>query len=445
MSAYSGSAGKPKRLSLRRNFSWTFIGNTVYAASQWGLLVILARLGSPEVVGQFSLALALTAPVILFANLQLRGVQATDARHEYTPRMYLALRLLTTLLGWLVIVFIALSGGYAQETMLVIGIVGLAKAAEAISDVLYGYLQQHERMEFIARSMMIKGIGSLLAMGIAVFFTGSMVWGSVALAVVWALLLLFYDIPAVRRVARETAADPADPEVRRIMQPAWQWDRLWRLAWLSLPLGFVMMLISLNTNIPRYYMQEYYGERELGIFSALSYWIVVITTIVQALAQSATPRLSKYYVNQEARAFISLLAKLLGLGVVLAVAGVLVAWIGGRELLLLVFGPEYAGRSQLFVLVMIAGGMKEIASFAGYAMTAVRYFRSQTVLFIIITIATYVGCVLWVPEHGSNGAVMALLLAGVIQLVGSLAVTAYAILRIKEAAAAQPAGEQGLA
>ncbi len=32
-------------LSIHENFSWTFAGNVVYAGSQWGILVVLAKLG----------------------------------------------------------------------------------------------------------------------------------------------------------------------------------------------------------------------------------------------------------------------------------------------------------------------------------------------------------------------------------------------------------------
>jgi hypothetical protein len=60
------------------------------------MLVVLAKLGSPEIVGQFTLGLAVTAPVVLFTNLSLREVQATDAKHQYLFSDYLGLRLLLT-------------------------------------------------------------------------------------------------------------------------------------------------------------------------------------------------------------------------------------------------------------------------------------------------------------------------------------------------------------
>ena len=38
--------------SLRWNFSWTFVGNIIYSGCQWGMLVVLAKVGNPEMVGQ---------------------------------------------------------------------------------------------------------------------------------------------------------------------------------------------------------------------------------------------------------------------------------------------------------------------------------------------------------------------------------------------------------
>ncbi len=78
--------------SLRSNFKWTFTGNVIYAACQWGMLSVLAKAGNAATVGQFALGLAIAAPVFMFSNLQLRAVQATDARSEYEFADYFTLR-----------------------------------------------------------------------------------------------------------------------------------------------------------------------------------------------------------------------------------------------------------------------------------------------------------------------------------------------------------------
>ena len=129
-------------LSLRQNFAWTVAGNVVYGACQWGMLVALAKLGSPQMLGQFALGLTIGAPVMMLANLQLRAVQATDARDEYRFGDYLGLRLLTTVLAFTTIAAIALLARYRWQTALVVILVGAAKSVENLSDVFYGLFQK---------------------------------------------------------------------------------------------------------------------------------------------------------------------------------------------------------------------------------------------------------------------------------------------------------------
>jgi len=405
----------PLPLSLRSNFSWTFAGNVVYAGCQWGMLMVLAKLGSPEWVGQFALGLALTAPIIMLTNLQLRAIQATDARREYRFGHYLALRLATTALSFLVIAGIAC--GYRLETALVILAVGLAKAFESMSDVVYGLLQAHERMDRIALSMMIKGPLSLVALGLVVYLTASIAWGALALAGVWGLLLITYDIPnGIRLLDGEEG-----------FGPCWDFLSLARLAWLALPLGIVMMLISLNANIPRYFIERYRGERELGIFAALAYLMVAGNTVVSALGQSASPRLAHYHTQGDGHAFRQLLIKLVGLGAGMGVVALLVALIAGREILTTLYRPEYAQHAELFTWMSVHATTLYLASFLGYGMTAARHFRSQIPLFGLCVITAALGCLWLVPRFGLLGAVWASLAASILQLVGSVAIIAFAL------------------
>src|SRR5262249_18402587 len=114
-------------LSLRSNFVWVLTGNVVFAACQWGMIVALAKLGSSFMIGQFSLGVAIASPVLMFTNLHLKAVQATDARRLTSFAEYLRLRGAMTLCGLAVIAGIALFGNYEPQTRLVILAVALAK------------------------------------------------------------------------------------------------------------------------------------------------------------------------------------------------------------------------------------------------------------------------------------------------------------------------------
>lgn len=415
-------------LSLKHNFSWTLAGNIVYTGCQWGMLVALAKLGTTAVVGIFALAFAVTAPVIMFAGLQLRAVQATDARRDFSFGDYLALRLATMIAAMLAIVVIIAVSGFRLEIILVTGAIALAKVFESISDIFYGLLQQHERMDRIAISMTIKGILSLFAFTITFYLTKSIVWSSVALAIAWGLVLVIYDIRSGIFILCRTHGFEG---YKSALKPRWNRSILANLALLALPLGFVMLLMSLNGNIPRYFIQRYMGEGSLGVFAAVSALMVAGTTIVGALGQSASPRLSRHYAMGDRPAYISLLIKLVGVGAVLGIVGIAVAVFGGKWLLAVLYGSEYALQSDLFIWIMLAAGASYAQSFLGYGVTAARRFAIQAPLLAVVTGVTTLGCILLMPSFGIVGAGIAVFIASVVHAVGNMMITMRALSELK--------------
>ena len=421
----------PSGLSLRANFSWTFVGNVVYAACQWGMLAVLAKLGSPELVGQYTLGLAITVPVMSLATLKTRLVQATDARREYRFGDYFGLRLITTAMALLAIGVMVLVSGYSRETTLVILAVGIAKAFECISDVFYGLFQQRERMERVAKSRIIKGLLSLAALSVVTYLTGSVFWGVMALAFVWALVWVGYDVRSGASLLKpmpqpgSPVPDEGDPKAE--IRPRWEIKTLASLAWLALPLGIVVTLESLGTHIPRYFVERYMGVYLLGIFAPMAYLKRVGNTVIIALGLSACPRLAKYYAAGNGRAFRTLLLKLVGIGALLGGAGVLVTIVVGREILTLLYQPEYAEYHTVFVMLMVAAGIDYVATFLDYGMTAARYFRLQMYLFAVIVATAALACLWLIPSSGLHGAATAVIIASVVRAGGSLAIVMYVL------------------
>lgn len=405
----------PKAMPLRINFSWTLIGNLVYAACQWAMLSVLAHLGKPEMVGQFALGLAVTAPVLMCANLNLRSVQATDSQREYSFGDYLRLRLFTTVWVLPVVVVIAFFSGYRGATLAVILLIGLAKSFESLSDIYYGLMQQNEQMRPIAISMMVKGVLSLAALAIVLRATGSLVWAVLFLAVTWALIFFFYDMPQGRRLL------PGDPHAAQ----GGSTPVLWRLAILAAPMGLVMFLISLNSNVPRYFIERQLGLGQLGIFAALSYLIMASSTVVGALGQSATPRLSNLYATGRRAEFITLLAKLAVIATVIGVLGILVAVVAGKPLLALLYGAEYSRYGVLFICIMVVSWLADLGAMLGYGMTAARRFKVQAPLYGAVVLATLISCWLLIPRWQLLGATLAIGIGtGVILLLGGAVLTA---------------------
>lgn len=422
-------------VSLRRNFLWTLLGNFAYGGSQWGMIVVLAKMGTPEMVGTFSYGFAITAPVIMFSNLNLRAVLATDTCDLHPFRDYLGLRLFMLGASFVFIALLTVFMGYEEKLVTVIFLVTVAKSLESLSDLLFGLIQKREEMDVISKSLLQKGVLSLTALTLAIYFTGDVIWGVAGIAVAWGSNLFLYDIPMAFRTGKAHRGN-----VQKADQPLFapltsNYARgLLALGALSLPLGFAILLNSLVTNVPRYFLMESFGPRELGIFSALAYVVIVGARVVTALGESASPRLAMHYSRKEVAEFRSLAGKMILMGVGLGATGVFVSYFLGAPILRFLYGPEYAQYNGAFVWIMVAAGFGYLGTFLQYMLTAGRRFRPQALLQLFSLSIITGACFFLVPVGGVLGASVAMTAGAFAYFAGSVLIVRRVVAELGEAA-----------
>jgi len=392
-------------VSLRSSFAWTFTGNAIYAAGQWAILSLVAKLGGGEMLGQYALAGAVTTPVVMLSHLNLRAVLATDVSGQRPFGDYLAVRLGITGLSLAAIAILALVSGHLGPLTAVILVTGLSLSTESVSDIYHGAMQRRDEMERIARSMIARGIVSAAAFGAALWFARDLVWALVAMTAGRLAVLVAYDRP--RGSAGECLSRSGLRAELAILRTA-------------LPLGIVLMLVSLNTNLPRYAIERHLGVRELGAFAAVASFMTVGSTIVNALGQAATPQLARCFSRRESGQFRRLTLKLAGSAFALGVAGILVAALFGKVVLRVVYRPEYAAYSGLLVAVMSAAALGYIAIALGYVITSARAFNAQAPLFCAVAASCGFASWLLVPRFGLDGAVLALAVAAAVRIGGGV-------------------------
>src|SRR5262249_39553655 len=143
-------------------------------------------------VGQFSLALAITTPVVLLSGAP-RFIQITAHEGEFGFGDYTAARTAVLAVGAMGVAIIALLSGYDASTAAVIALVMAAKVFDSLSDGVYALLQQREVMDRIAQSRVIQGVLQVVALGVVLHFTHSIVWSALSLAVTSALVTATFD------------------------------------------------------------------------------------------------------------------------------------------------------------------------------------------------------------------------------------------------------------
>jgi O-antigen/teichoic acid export membrane protein len=385
------------------NFSWSLLGNLFYTFSQWLMLILLTKLGSPELVGQFALSLAVVVPIMTFANLQLASVLVTDQSNQFPFGQYLSTRLASVFLAVFVVVVLVISVPFPNESRWIIVFMALAKGIEAVSDLCIGLLQKNERIKHLAFSRFLKGFLSLAAFSTAIWLTGDLRWAVLGLGLAWLCVLVLYDI----RQAKQHEA------IVFSFQPR----AAWRLIRVAFPLGVVFLLAALSTNIPRFVIERFLGEAELGYFTAVAYLLIAGTTLMNALREIAAPRLAKLISDDNRSAFGSLILRLTLFALFIGGCGWLLTVTIGDWILSILYTQEYSAYVHILELLVLGAILDYAATVLGFALTAARKFSIQPYLASVWTICTVLGSILFIPSHGLIGAAVVAIAANGIRLI----------------------------
>lgn len=379
------------RVRMRKLVGWGLVGQLSYVVSQFILLMALARFASVEEVGRFGFASAIIIPVFFFFNLGLRVNQATDITHRFNFSEFLVVRIVATILGCVIILGIAFVT-LDPATRLITLVFGAAKAAETFSDFFYGVFQRAERLEYVARSLTLRGFGSAILFAAILAGTGSTSLAFLANFVIWALVAVFVDyIPARRIAARDGDLGPV--RLQSVME----------LTRSSLPLGVNQLLSALQGNLPRYIIGWMIGIAALGHFTVVSYAMQAILTVTTAIGQSISSRLAFYVSTGNRKAFLGFFHKFLLLVAGAGALGTLISYLIGGWLIETIFGPDYAGLGLLFALCILASTLRAAVIILQSGLFAFRDFDLNMILRAISIGLMFAACLIGAWAGGLIG------------------------------------------
>ncbi|HXE12075.1 MAG TPA: hypothetical protein VN633_08145 [Bryobacteraceae bacterium] len=396
--------------ALLGDFTWTLFGNGVFAACQWGIIIVLAKLLTAVAVGQYSLGQAILAPTLMFAAFQLRAVIASDLKGQFTTHEYFGFRLITLTAGLSLAILIGFVTTRSVLQTEIVAVIGLIQFCEQTSDTLYGFLQRRGNLVRPALSMILKGPVGLLALTLTLYWTRNILAGLIALLVTRIALLGAYDLSGALRdsISASNAASGY-----------FAWRRHFQLLKVVFFVGLMTMLIALVGMIPRYFVEYYCGERELGVYGALSSLISIGLLPIGALGLAAFVPLARAFANGLSHDFLKILGLLVSLSFGIGISGLTVAYFAGPQVLSLLFRPEYGEYAHLFVWIMIVGAVMFTTASLGASLTAARIYRPQVVLLAFVALTEAAGCWVLTPRFGLMGAVWSCLGAGIVQFAGT--------------------------
>lgn len=388
--------------SLKYNVVWMFIGNAVYAFSQWFQISTISKMSEISSLGNFTLALAIVSPVFMFSNLQLRGVQVTDTLEEWRFSDYFFLRFVSNALSIIFLICVCL---IVKVDIGLILLLSLLKSIEGFSEVFNSRQQLHEQMRLVSISFMLKGLSIIISTFLGLYFFKSIELG-LALAIIINLLILYLnDYKNCKLLLSDQKIFKRDnAKLKSLLKKAF-------------PLGIVMLILSLNTNSLKYYVEYFLGTENQGVYSSLTYVIILGNFVLSAIAQTILPRLGRFYNENQFNSFKSIAFKFILISIGIGVISFIMSYLFSDLILTLLFNKKFLDYSVLFKLIMFSTIFIYCASSLGYILTSMREYKVQPFINMTVLLSNLIFGYIFIRKYGINGLVFSSILSFTIQIV----------------------------
>lgn len=369
---------------IGQSISWVTLSNSLVAFVKFFIIWLIAKILNVEAVGQFTLALAVITPIMLFANMKLRSIYVKEQQanlHEF-----MTVRLMVSIAAIFLIILISFL--FYSEILLLIIILSIIRALDLYEDMLFAHLQKNEQLVSVSKYTIAKQILLLLVFTIALVSSLNLV---IAL-----LLQLFGQLLFILFERRKIKI----PNKRSFSKKA-----IYAILLIGIPIGCIQLLISLNTYIPRFILESVGSTELLGYFAVISYITVISNIVIGAITQSYLKSLADLALNQKFKQLKDVLyKKLYLLSFVLFVFLFVIVFLIGDELFSFVFGESYSQYTTAMLWMTVCVFWNAMNWHVDNLLLIFNKIRSQLLIVLVSSMIALPLNYYWINEYLINGA-----------------------------------------
>jgi len=381
-----------KQVGLKKDFFWNTLGSLVSGFVVFILTVFITRINGIHSSGAFGFAFSVAAIFSTIAYYGGRNYQVTDVRGEFETSDYVRLRLSMSLVALLAtLVFIA-ANNFSHSTVLLILVLMGYRLLDAISDVLYGVLQVHDRLHQAGKSNFVKSLVSIIGFMAVDYLTDSILLASLVFIVVFVSGIILFDTRNIRKIS---------PLVKLSFR-TWH---IKRIAAKLFPFAVVVFIPTAITNLAKYFIQLWHPSAQ-GYFNIIVMPLFFLTLVVYFVVAPFLTRMARTLHEKRYRVFkrninqVSLLV--LSIGVTLLP----ITYFVGPVVLKLIFDTDFQSYAMQLTFIVASGILYTLAIFYSDVLLILRKIKIQLVLLLAILFVNIALNVFFVKKYAINGAIV---------------------------------------
>lgn len=398
-----------KKLTIKESVLWNTWGSVLYLGVQWLQTVLIARILGYEDAGIFSLAMSVANIFYALSIYGMKNFQISDMEGKYSPGNYVVSRFVTAGGAFLLCVLFTLVNGYDVKQTLCIVVYMLFKLSESFFDVCLGFYQKNWRMDFMGKSLTMRGVLMLCVFSAMMLCTHSLLWSIIAMAIAVYSVIVFYDFKNAKRLVEIRFTKDFTP-VRKLLVEC-------------IPLAVYMILSTSIGSVPRYFLEMYEGSATLGIYASVATPTLIVQMAATYIFNPMVTVFSEAYAQRDKKRFVKTVRQCLMAVLSISVIGLLGGKLLGRPGLYILYGESILPYEYLLVPIILCTVTTACVWLFCNILTILRNFRALLIGNGLSVIVSALMSIVLIPLWGMQGTTFALMLgnlAGIMVCVWAL-------------------------
>ncbi|UXU52583.1 MULTISPECIES: lipopolysaccharide biosynthesis protein [Staphylococcus] len=259
------------------NFSYVFLANITNALSKFIYLIVITKYLTVKELGAYTLALALTAPIALFFNMKMRSYIISNDFIDY--KKYSNFRKISNFIA--IIIVIIVSCLFYFDIIWVMILISLSKLIEINSEFYQAWPNKEKKFKLPSKLIILRTIINIITFTIVALLTRDLIT-TLFINTLTQLILLFIE--------KKINLNLVDIDIYRNEKINFN-----IIFFTLLPLGIVQALMSFSTSLPKFLLDYMSNIEDVGIFSAVTYCMTIVSLFMASLNQTLLPYIKKVY------------------------------------------------------------------------------------------------------------------------------------------------------
>ena len=385
----------PAKVS-KNNYTWNIIASFVNASESVILVASASRILDIDSAGVMTLALAISTLLLNVGKYSIRGYQTTDVKERFSYDSYYSFRIMTVALMIIscicYLLYKVLCGEFNTYKALIVFLLCLIYAIEAMEDVFLGQYQSINRLDVASKVFTFRWIAIILIFCISLLFLRNMVL-SLLLSVVFSFVL---DILLIHDANIVTKNKKAHFHTKQVLDLAKQ----------CFPLFASTFLFFFITTAPKLSIDRYLTAKDQACYGVIAMPILVIDLLSNFLYQPQLVEMAQEWKENRIKSLIKRIRIQILYISLITCFGIICAYTFGCALFSKLFSIDVMAYRCEFSILLLASGIFALLSYASMILAIIRKHLIHFIGMFIISILSIIGFNPITYNYGISGIVV---------------------------------------